>query len=197
MSQPKNRESAIPNARYGLTAWCPVAWRDFYNSGFIQWIFVNAAYPPRPKKKQRSLLKSRPLNSSGAPELDYLGFRVSEGTVKPGRKVHVIAKFPCPLTRKKSDDFWVWSATSESLKWNTRKLRPHSRSWPVKMCHSTGTWRRFNRVTRSVMQRARSQHVQSQRRRHSSTHRCQQPLVVRYIVTRCLFDLATCGIRCE
>lgn len=30
----------------------------------------------------------------GARELDYLGFRISEGTVKPGRKVHSIAKFP-------------------------------------------------------------------------------------------------------
>lgn len=32
----------------------------------------------------------------GARELDYLGFRISEGTVKPGRKVHAIAKFPRP-----------------------------------------------------------------------------------------------------
>jgi len=67
--------------------------------------FCKLRIPPRPKKKQRSSPKSRPLNSSGAPELDYLGFRVSEGTVKPGRKVHVITKFPCPLTRMNSDDF--------------------------------------------------------------------------------------------
>jgi len=32
----------------------------------------------------------------GARELDYLGFRISEGTVKPGRKVHAIAEFPRP-----------------------------------------------------------------------------------------------------
>ncbi|KAF0702834.1 Uncharacterized protein FWK35_00039000, partial [Aphis craccivora] len=32
----------------------------------------------------------------GARELDYLGFRISEGTVKPGRKVRAIAKFPRP-----------------------------------------------------------------------------------------------------
>lgn len=32
----------------------------------------------------------------GAHELDYLGFRISEGTVKPGRKVLPIAKFPHP-----------------------------------------------------------------------------------------------------
>lgn len=32
----------------------------------------------------------------GARELDYLGFRISEGTVKPGRKVLAIAKFPRP-----------------------------------------------------------------------------------------------------
>lgn len=32
----------------------------------------------------------------GAHELDYLGFRISEGTVKPGRKVRAIAKFPRP-----------------------------------------------------------------------------------------------------
>jgi len=33
----------------------------------------------------------------GARELDYLGFRISEGTVKPGRKVLAIAKFQRPL----------------------------------------------------------------------------------------------------
>jgi len=33
----------------------------------------------------------------GAGELDYLGFRISEGTVKPGRKVHAIASFPRPI----------------------------------------------------------------------------------------------------
>jgi len=32
----------------------------------------------------------------GARELDYLGFRISEGTVKPGRKVRAIAEFPRP-----------------------------------------------------------------------------------------------------
>lgn len=32
----------------------------------------------------------------GARELDHLGFRISEGTVKPGRKVLAIAKFPHP-----------------------------------------------------------------------------------------------------
>jgi len=32
----------------------------------------------------------------GARELDYLDFRISEGTVKPGRKVLAIAKFPRP-----------------------------------------------------------------------------------------------------
>jgi len=32
----------------------------------------------------------------GARELDYLGYRISEGMVKPGRKVHAIAEFPRP-----------------------------------------------------------------------------------------------------
>lgn len=32
----------------------------------------------------------------GARELDYLGYRISEGTVKLGRKVHAIATFPRP-----------------------------------------------------------------------------------------------------
>lgn len=31
-----------------------------------------------------------------AKELDYLDFRITEGTVRPGRKVHSIANFPRP-----------------------------------------------------------------------------------------------------
>jgi len=48
----------------------------------------------------------------GARELDYLGFRISEGTVKPGRKVLVFAKFRVRMTHTRCDDFWVWPTTS-------------------------------------------------------------------------------------